>query len=366
MSGHTFKFLRGGVGLLCTAALFGFIGVPTSAASGAISEEAWFSPYVRLCRDGDLMSGLDDDSFSPEGMVSYADAVVYAARLWSVVLDAEELLEGTIEAQDTPSIWYGDGSWQEKGSDVGVPYKNAVAYLYDIDSGTMELLEKQLEKLDGSAIDTPISREDFFRLMGSYQMPQPVAIRREDVSDVEDMGIRLLISTGVVVGMEKGYEFERDLTQAEAAALLSRLKHPELRIMGKAPPPHMPEQLSQIHLAFGGFGQVLSEYQLDLSKGELWQFHTELGAPEWDPEAENSGYQTVKELSAEEREEFQSSEGVKGALLWGDYYASPNVFDGTQWWLTFVFDDGSRWEIFGSNAFPTDWADFEAAFGALL
>lgn len=48
---------------------------------------------------------------------------------------------------------------------------------------------------------------------------------------------------------------------------------------------------------------------------------------------------------------------------WKDRYDNPGICDGTQWSLTCEWEDGTRKEIYGDNAYPETWATFLGLIG---
>lgn len=64
-----------------------------------VAEDAWYTPYVKLCYEAGLMSGTGDGRFSPDQTLSYAETAVLAARLHQILSGGD----GTLPA--APEDW---------------------------------------------------------------------------------------------------------------------------------------------------------------------------------------------------------------------------------------------------------------------
>lgn len=196
---------------------------------------------------------------------------------------------------------------------------------------------------------TPATRKDFGSLVGQL-LPSPVVTQvPEDIEEIDDLGVRILILTGVMEGTGAGYALDRTLTRAEAAAMLARVLRPELR-KNQAPevPVRSPEELTQVAVQHRSFGMVEVQYTLDLEKNSL-----EVLSPATFGREEEK--REVSPLDPAAVTAFRASPAVESLLGWGEIYYNMNILDGHQWSVTLTFSDGTSRDISGSNAYPEGW-----------
>lgn len=196
---------------------------------------------------------------------------------------------------------------------------------------------------------TPATRKDFGSLVGQL-LPSPVVTQvPEDIEEIDDLGVRILIFTGVVEGTGAGYALDRTLTRAEAAAMMARVLRPELR-KNQAPevPARSPEELTQVAVQHRSFGMVEVQYTLDLEKNSL-----EVLSPATFGREEEK--REASPLDPAAVTAFRASPAAESLLGWGEIYYNMNVMDGHQWSVTLTFSDGTSRDISGSNAYPEGW-----------
>lgn len=235
----------------------------------------------------------------------------------------------------------------------GLWYQSELVYLLvsDVSLDCLESvaptdwLEHPREWLEG-----PATRGDFGALLGQL-LPSPIITQLppEDVLEIQDLGVRTLILSGVMEGTGAGYALEKGLTRAEAAAMVARVLKPELRkTQAPAVPARQPEELTGITVQHRSFGQVEVQYTLDLEKNSL-----EVLSPATFGREEER--REVAPLDPAAVAAFRASPAVEGLLGWGPIYYNMNVLDGHQWSVTLTFADGTSRDIRGSNAYPEGW-----------
>lgn len=348
-----------------------------------VSPDDWFAPYVEVCVEEGLMLGTGEGKFSPYQNLTLAQVIVLAARLYSQTADEEipvlpldeplspeddlaQLWPFFVDADvDTASLSGLDSSEitaaLEAKEQAAISdfldqlatdpspywYLNEVYYLLDIYPLEISKLLYRLKGKEGTAADTPARRGNFGELLGQLT-PSPIAIRiPEEGSVIDSQGARILIMTGVMEGTGNGYELEKNLTRAECATMLARMMRPELR---KTLPvePRQPEELVQLNILHGSFGQIESQYILSFEENTLNCHYSDRSqdAEDWE---ENVS------LDGEAIEDFLQSQAVAAMLEWGPIYYNLSAFDGHQWGIVLTFSDGTTRELVGSNAYPESW-----------
>lgn len=356
-----------------------------------VSPDDWFAPYVEVCVEEGLMLGTGEGKFSPYQDLTLAQVIVLAARLYSQTAEEEipvlPLDEPLSPEDDLAQLWsfFVDAD-MDAASLAGLDpseitaaleareqaaisdfldqlatdpspywYLNELYYLQEHYQVEMRKLLHQLKWQDGTAADTPATREQFGGLLGPLT-PFPTVTRiPEGEAASSNQGVWFLVATGVMEGTGNGYELKKNLTRAECATMLARMMRPELR---KTLPVEHREtsELCSIQVSHGSFGFVDTEYLLDLENRILWSFSADPweNEEERDPEGENQGFQTSEPLDPEALEEFQASSALQDALTWSSIYIG-NAADGHQWRIVFTFSDGTTRELIGSNAYPESW-----------
>lgn len=100
-------------------------------------------------------------------------------------------------------------------------------------------LEQRLLYEAGTAANTLATRGDFGTMLGQLVPTSPIITQLppEDTLEIEDLGVRTLVFTGVMEGTGTGYALDKALTRAECAAMLARVLRPELRVTFTTSPP---------------------------------------------------------------------------------------------------------------------------------
>lgn len=163
-----------------------------------VHENDWFYANAKLCYETGLMNGTDL-GFEPNKVLSQAEAVTLAARVGAI-------LRGEAIRPAQP----GEPWWE--------PYRE-----YRFPSGGGE---------GGSA---PAARWDFLFMLYQYVYEAGLLTPINDVKTLPDSGDAMVLNyynAGILTGLDSYGTFAggKSLTRAEAAAMVSRVIRPELRL----------------------------------------------------------------------------------------------------------------------------------------
>lgn len=186
-----------------------------------VSVHDWFAPYVAVCVKAGLMQGTDK-GFEPQKVLSQAEAVTLAARLGA------SLRGETIRPARPDEPW-----WE--------PYRE-----YRFPSG------------GGEGGTAPAVRWDFLFMLYPYAYEENLLTPINEVKTLPDSDDGMILNyynAGILTGVDKYGTFagSKTLTRAEAAAMISRILEPELRLS------FVPEDYSLFQAAYMEPGTVVFE-----------------------------------------------------------------------------------------------------------
>lgn len=172
-----------------------------------ISASAWYYGSVKTCYELGLMDGYTDKTFRPNGKITLAECIVIAARVHNIY----RLGRGVFDQSGTP--WY----------DVPVKYaiSSKIIKADDFPSYTANATRAQMAYIFSSPL--PESELSAINTLSSVPDVAPGAQYADS--------IYLLYRAGVLTGRgDEGYfDPEREITRAEAAAIISRIVVPSAR-----------------------------------------------------------------------------------------------------------------------------------------
>ncbi len=367
--------------LLVLCALCCAIICPAQAAEAPFSDvapDAWYAPYVEVCAEAGIMRGVGDGRFEPERSLTMAEAIVLGAQLQAkregletvphyelppdlqyivVFLNEEENQTGNpadskwlatsaeqsrdiyralVDLQSSASGWYADHLICLVST--GAVALNKFSHSYDSEGPDFSWLER-----------TPCLRRNFANLV-MRAIPSLIATQiPEDIMEVDDLGSRVLILTGIMERTEEGYALDQELTRAEAAAMTVKILRPELR-MTPTVEARQAEELTKIKVQHRSFGRVEYDYTLGLEENTLTAFTSgHLAGPDV-PDKEE-----ILPLEQAAVERFLCGPAAARLVEWREVYLHLNYLDGHQWEITLTFQDGETRQILGSNAYPEGW-----------
>ena len=176
-----------------------FPTVNTYPGYSDVAEGDWFYDNARLCYETGLMTGTDV-GFEPGKVLTEAEAVALAARVGAA-----------LRGDTIPAPYPGDAWWE--------PYNS-----YVFSQGGIE------------SPDLPAGRWQFLFMLYEYTetLLTPINDVRElpDPDFRDDVMVLKYYNAGILTGVDKYGSFagNKPLTRAEAAAMLSRIVRPELRL----------------------------------------------------------------------------------------------------------------------------------------
>lgn len=165
-----------------------------------VAESDWFYANAKLCYETGLMNGTDL-GFEPNKVLSQAEAVTLAARVGA-----------TLRGENIPALQPGDPWWG--------PYYR---YLFPFGGGP--------NYPEGNA-----ARSQFLSVL--YNCVEPLLTPINDVKKLPEPDLGNIVTilkyynAGILTGVDKYGTFagNKPLTRAEAAAMVSRVIRPELRL----------------------------------------------------------------------------------------------------------------------------------------
>ncbi len=175
-----------------------------------VSSDAWYTANVAKVYTVGLMTGDSETTFRPSGDLTRAEAATIAARMHSIYHTG---------AQDFSRYQEGATRW----------YTQYVRYLEENAVFTWP---------SGTNFALAITREEFAGLLANTlpaaELQEINTIENKAIPDLYDSpyynAIYLLYRAGVLTGENAGvFQPDRNLTRAEAAAIVSRMIDPDLR-----------------------------------------------------------------------------------------------------------------------------------------
>lgn len=203
-------------GLLCAALLltpalaagssFPAVNVYPAGYYHDVTEGAWYADAATLCYETGLMTGTAANAFSPDGMVSLAEAAAVAARIGSS-------LDGTsIPAPGDGMAWFAG-------------YLDYLIYKLG--------QEDPLSAVLAAAPERTATRQEFFSCLAAVVPAEQLAAINSitTLPDTDDADVLRFYNAGILTGTDATGTFSgsKSLTRAECAAMVARIVDPSLR-----------------------------------------------------------------------------------------------------------------------------------------
>lgn len=203
-------------GLLCAALLltpalaagssFPAVNVYPAGYYHDVTEGAWYADAATLCYETGLMTGTAANAFSPDGMVSLAEAAAVAARIGS-------RLDGTsIPAPGDGMAWFAG-------------YLDYLIYKLG--------QEDPLSAVLAAAPERTATRQEFFSCLAAVVPAEQLAAINSitTLPDTDDADVLRFYNAGILTGTDATGTFSgsKSLTRAECAAMVARIVDPSLR-----------------------------------------------------------------------------------------------------------------------------------------
>lgn len=265
-----------------------------------VKESDWFYDTAKLCTEIGLMNGTEK-GFEPTKSLSGPECAALAARL-------REQLTGKAIPATVPG-----GKW----------YDNYVSYLKDAAQESGSSLYGSIKWSDTALFEQPATRYDFLVFMAlaaegqEDYFPAINTIACEDLPDIgNDTVILRFYNIGILTGTDKYGTFaaDKNLTRAEAAAMVARMAKPELRKQ------FVPADYSMFTAAYMSPDTVLfdngvsAELFLPILNDRIAYWENQLGdAFNW--QAEVNGQTLLKQIKAETLAHFAVTEAQATAAF---------------------------------------------------
>lgn len=125
-----------------------------------------------------------------------------------------------------------------------------------------------------------------------------------------------------------------------------------------------PEQVESIHITHASWdGSVhYTEMLIDVENELYYEYNMPQYWLERDPDAENNGYQIVKELERDKLDYFFRAASRWGFWGWGGWYENRNVCDGDTWEIVVTYNGGSTGQAGGYVRKPPKWRNVSDAY----
>lgn len=206
-----------------------------------VAETDWFASYVNLCAEKELLNGVGNGRFDPNGIMNEDEALVMAARvLWQADGGTGPLPDGP-SPEEFVTLLGEDGQNCPFAFNVETAARYADTWAWD---GMTYLVSRAREEnfpldlQDGPVY--PSSRRLFFQALAfAVQNMELTEINQvESVPGTRDSDILRLYRTGILSGTDVygSFDGQRTLTRAEAATALARIAEPSLRVSFSLPP----------------------------------------------------------------------------------------------------------------------------------
>ncbi len=196
-------------GRLAALALAACLLTPPAAAVNAyagfsdVSEDSWYYEGVKTCYENGVMHGTGEGKFSPDSVMSLAEAAVIAARLGA------SFTGSTIPAPGEGAIWY---------------------------APELDYLRWKAPELEANVAAHPersATRSEFFALLSVVTPSSELAAINSITSlpDTADANVLAFYNAGILTGTDAYGTFagEKTLQRSEVAVTVARLVKPELR-----------------------------------------------------------------------------------------------------------------------------------------
>lgn len=199
--------------LLSVLLLLAVVPAPVAQAAGLpftdVPRNAWYYDNVSLAYGKDLVRGVSQTSFDPNGSMLIIQAVTLAARMHQLVH------EGSVTLRNDPFVWY--ESYASYADRNGIIYSN-----------------EYWDRLD-EPIDRALFVRIFYNVMDDYAAKNTVetgSIPDVAVSDPAAEAIYAFYRAGILTGSDEQGTFRPDssIQRCEVAAIVSRMLQPAQRL----------------------------------------------------------------------------------------------------------------------------------------
>ncbi|MFC5528337.1 hypothetical protein [Cohnella yongneupensis] len=123
------------------------------------------------------------------------------------------------------------------------------------------------------------------------------------------------------------------------------------------------KEVSQIYIYHSSEGMRDTEFYIDFVERMFYKYRN--NNIERDSSLKNDGYDNVINLSEKKIQDFLKKANKYGFLDWKEKYIDNQISDGHQWGIIITYSSGKKYEIEGSNKYPSTWDDMYSEFEKL-
>lgn len=206
-------------------ALLGNITVYAEMSFTDVNKNDWYYDSVMYASEKGIINGKGNNQFNPQGILTVAEAIKLSASIHANYNNYEDLKPSAASTH-----------WAE-------PY-----YAYAIENGIIK--ETDFSKAD---FDNAITRTGMFYIFANT-LPDKEYPEINEVQNAPERPsnehTRKLFCAGIVIGNEKGFEEDKNITRAETAEIVLRMTaHAKRRLVlgsEETPPVYTPEQATPV------------------------------------------------------------------------------------------------------------------------
>lgn len=196
-----------------------------------VQSNDWFYSWVSDASMLGIIEGMGDGIFAPQENLTYAQALVLACRVNAIYFDREEELK------------YYPGTTNHWASGTEAYARNYGITKYNIDLDDFCTRDMMIYMFAHALSQSEYTETD------SLQRQNYINSVVDTPGSLKDENVAKLYLMGIVVGSEKGFELDKNLTRAEAAAMIVRLAVPDKRYkIDSSTPEYQEEAFAQYQL----------------------------------------------------------------------------------------------------------------------
>ncbi len=213
------------INFIVAMALLGNITVYADMSFTDVNKNDWYYDSVMYASEKGIINGVGNNQFNPQGILTVAEAIKLSASIHANYNNYEDLKPSTASTH-----------WAE-------PY-----YDYVVTNGIIKETDFIIADFDKA-----ITRDRMFYIFANT-LPDTEYPEINEVQNAPEQPsneyTRKLFCAGIVIGNEKGFEEDKNITRAESAEIVLRMTaHSKRRLVFVAeetPPIYTPEQTTPV------------------------------------------------------------------------------------------------------------------------
>ena len=197
-----------------------------------VKQTDWYYEDILLVKQDGIMQGYEDGSFKPNNSVTLGEVQKVAAELLAEKNGELDCLANDIKIEMLDKMGYLDGHWAKNYNRYLMSKLYLTTTYFDIDipatrGYALEFLACVLYDTNYTVLNDYLYCKD----KATGYISGDHGIRLGGTTDSKATATEILYTSGVAIGDTQGYyNFYDNITRAEFAAIISRIKHPERRV----------------------------------------------------------------------------------------------------------------------------------------